>query len=140
MEDRTRDGPTSLKGIESLVILPGFESDEVRSPEGQRCEKSRFGCEFGLLWSTSWMLVMMERRGDGVNQSLLVLSNDLKSNSRPFAYFRRKTRSRQFEFARGDLHSGCGGGRPSPNSKTPEPMGNPGTPDRPGPSSSERWA
>jgi len=41
---------------------------------------------------------MIERTGDRLNQGLLVLSNDLKSNSGPLAYFRRKTRSRQFRF------------------------------------------
>lgn len=110
----------SSRVSETLGFPHAIENDEVRSLEGQRCGKSRFGREFGLLWSTSWMLVMMERRGDGVNQSLLVLSNDLKSNSRPLAYFtKRKTRSRQFKFASSDLHSGCGGGLHSPIPKHP---------------------
>jgi hypothetical protein len=40
----------------------------------------------GSLWSTSRLLMMIERTGDRLNQGLLVLSNDLKSNSGPPAY------------------------------------------------------
>ena len=50
---QTRDGPVSLKVSQTPGFPHAIENGEVRSPEGRRCGKSRFGCEFVLLWSTS---------------------------------------------------------------------------------------
>ena len=73
--------------------------------------------------------MILENCGDGVNQGLLVLSNDLKFNSRPLAYFtRRKTRSRQFKFTVTSTRDVEEGDNPQfQNTRTDGQSGDPGS-------------